>query len=264
MFLILVLTAILMLVPFVWLCYSSLRPNMDILSNPFGLASTISLTNFSQVMRRQPMLRYLLNTFAAAAMAVVIDVVISVMTGYAMLHRFRGRKQLATMFYVGLFIPATAFMVPYYVIITRMGLYDTIPGLGLIYAAINLPFSIMIIRNYMETLPMQIIESGRIDGASTNQILVKLVVPMCVPGMVTVSIFIIINSWNELFFANLLTQSDRAKTITVSIKSYLSAFEANYGYAFAAMIISILPTLIVYIFLTNRIIGGMTAGAVKQ
>lgn len=262
-FIFLVLMAVMMLVPFVWLIISSLRPNMELLSNPFSIPETIGLDNYREVLTRQPMLKYLFNTFTVALIAMVIDVAVSVMTGYAMLHRFRFRKKLSMMFYVGLFIPANAFMVPYYIMITRMGWYDTLGGLGLIYAVVNLPFSIMIIRGYMETLPMQIMESGRIDGASTNQILMKLVLPMTRPGIVTVCIFIVINSWNELFFANLLTQSDKSKTITVAIKSYLSAFEANYSFAFAAMVISILPTIIVYVFLTNKIIGGMTAGAVK-
>lgn len=262
-FLFLVLVAVVMLVPFVWLLISSFRPNMELLSSPFSMPESVSLNNYREVLSRQPMLKYLFNTFAVALLAVVIDVIVSVMTGYAMLHRFRFREKLSVMFYVGLFIPANAFMVPYYIMITRAGGYDTIWGLGLVYAAVNLPSSIMIIMGYMKTIPMQIIESGRIDGASPNQILTKLILPMTKPGIVTVCIFIVINSWNELFFANLLTQSDSSKTITVAIKSYLSAFEANYSYAFAAMIISILPTIIVYVFLTNKIIGGMTAGAVK-
>ena len=264
LFVILCMTAVVMMVPFAWLVLSSFRENMDILSNPFGTPKSLSIENYTSVLTRQPMLKYLFNTFAAALLAVVIDVIIAIMTGYAMMHRFRFKKALSTAFYVGLFIPATAFMVPYYIFISKLHMYDTLYGLGLIYAAINLPFSIMMMGNFLRTIPMQILESGRIDGATTNQILLHLVFPMSKPGVVTVSIFVIINTWNELFFANLLTQSDRAKTITVSIKSYLSAFEANYGYAFAAMIISILPTIIVYIFLTDKIIGGMTAGAVKE
>lgn len=262
-FIFLVLMAVMMLTPFIWLIISSLRPNMELLSSPFSMPENIGLDNYREVLARQPMLKYLFNTFTVALIATVIDVAVSMVTGYAMLHPFRLRKKLSVMFYVGLFIPANAFMVPYYIMITKAGWYDTLWGLGLIYAVVNLPFSIMIIRGYMETLPMQIMESGRIDGASTNQILTKLVLPMTRPGIVTVCIFIVINSWNELFFANLLTQSDKSKTITVAIKSYLSAFEANYSYAFAAMVISILPTIIVYVFLTNKIIGGMTAGAVK-
>ena len=262
-FIFFVLIAVIMLTPFVWLIISSLRPNMELLSNPFSIPETIGLQNYREVLTRQPMLKYLFNTFTVALIAMVIDVAVSVMTGYAMLHQFRFRKKLSMMFYVGLFIPANAFMVPYYIMITRMGWYDTLGGLGLIYGVVNLPFSIMIIRGYMETLPIQIIESGRIDGASTNQILMKLVLAMTRPGIVTVCIFIVINSLNELFFANLLTQSDKSKTITVAVKSYLSAFEANYSFAFAAMVISILPTIVVYVFLTNKIIGGMTAGAVK-
>ena len=263
-FIFLVIIAILMLLPFAWLILSSFRENMDLLSNPFGTPKSLSIQNYVDVFRRQPMLRYLFNTCLVAVIAVVLDVFVSMLTGYAMLHRFRFRKTLSIMFYVGLFIPANAFMVPYYIMITKAGLYDKIAGLGMVYAAINLPFSIMIIRGFLETLPKQVMESGRIDGATTNQLLWKIVFPMSKPGIVTVCIFIIINSWNELFFANLLTQSAKSQTITVAIKSFLSAFEANYGYAFAAMMISILPTIIVYVFLTNKIIGGMTAGAVKE
>lgn len=263
-FMFLIIVAILMLLPFVWLILSSFRENMDLLSNPFGIPKNLSINNYIDVFRRQPMLRYLANTCVVAAIAVLLDVLVSMLTGYAMLHRFRFRKTLSVMFYIGLFIPANAFMVPYYIMITKVGLYDNVIGLGLIYAAINLPFGIMIIRGFMETLPKQVMESGRIDGATTNQLLWKIVFPMSSPGIVTVCIFIIINSWNELFFANLLTQSAKSQTITVAIKSFLSAFEANYGYAFAAMMISILPTIIVYVILTNKIIGGMTAGAVKE
>lgn len=112
---------------------------MDLLSRPFEMPESLSFQNYREVLSRQPMLRYLFNTFSVALIAVAVDVTVSVMTGYAMLHRFRMRRSLSVMFHVGLFIPANAFMVPYYIMITRIGGYDTLWGLGLVYAAVNLP-----------------------------------------------------------------------------------------------------------------------------
>ena len=112
-FMFLIIVAILMLLPFVWLILSSFRENMDLLSNPFGIPKNLSINNYIDVFRRQPMLRYLANTCVVAAIAVLLDVLVSMLTGYAMLHRFRFRKTLSVMFYIGLFIPANAFMVPY-------------------------------------------------------------------------------------------------------------------------------------------------------
>ena len=97
----LVIIALVMLLPFAWLIFSSLRPNLELLSDPFGVPETLSLKNYTEVLARQPMLRYLFNTFAVALIAVLIDVTVSVMTGYAMMHRFRMKKQLSAMFYVG-------------------------------------------------------------------------------------------------------------------------------------------------------------------
>lgn len=161
------------------------------------------------------------------------------------------------------FIPTNAFMVPYYVMINKIGLYDNVLGIALVYAGVNLPMSFMVIKGYMDTIPGELLESAKIDGATAGQSFWKIILPVSKPGIVTACIFLVINSWNELLFANLLNQSDSSRTIQVAIRSFLTTFEANYAYAFAAMVISILPTIIIYALLTDRIIGGMTAGAVK-
>ena len=115
----------------------------------------------------------------------------------------------------------------------------------------------------MVTIPGELLESAKIDVATAGQSFWKIILPVSKPGIVTACIFLVINSWNELLFANLLNQSDSSRTIQVAIRSFLTTFEANYAYAFAAMVISILPTIIIYALLTDRIIGCMTAVAVK-
>jgi raffinose/stachyose/melibiose transport system permease protein len=252
-----------MVVPFLWLIVSSLRPNMELFREPFSFPRTISLNNYTAVFESHPIGTYFLNTVFVAVMAMILTVTISALASYAFMYRFRGMSRLAGFLAIGLFIPTNAFLVPYYVMVNSIGLYDRLFGLALVYTGVNLPQSIMIIKSYMGTIPRSLLESARIDGAGSLQTLLRIVVPISVPGIVTSCIFIVINSWNELLFANLLSQSDISRTIQVAIRSFLTTFSANYAYAFAAMVISIFPTIVIYAFLTEKIIGGMTAGAVK-
>ncbi len=263
MYIFLVLVLLVMLIPFIWLIISSFRPNADLFNAPFEIPGSLSFDNYIQVLKSHPMFLYFGNTVAVAFMAAVVNITVSVAACYALMYKFRIKPIIAFIFYIGLFIPTNAFMVPYYVMVNKVGLYDNVIGLALVYAGVNLPMSLMVIKAFMDTIPAELLESARIDGATSRQVLVRVVLPVSVPSVVTACIFIVINSWNELLFANLLNQSDHSRTIQVAIRSFLTTFEANYAYAFAAMVISILPTVIVYALLTDKIIGGMTAGAVK-
>jgi len=263
LYLFLVLVLIIMLIPFIWLLISSLRPNADLFHEPFAIPKTLSFDNFKAVMQSHPMVRYFFNTVIAAALATFITIVSAAAASYALLNRFRSKGLWVSVFTMCLFVPTNAFMVPYYVMINKIGLYDSILGIALVYAGVNLPMSLMVISGYMLTIPGELLESAKIDGASVSQAFRRIILPISKPGIVTACVFIVINSWNELLFANLLNQSDASRTIQVAIRSFLTTFEANYAYAFAAMVISIVPTIIVYALLTDRIIGGMTAGAVK-
>lgn len=263
MYIFLVIVLIFMLVPFIWLVISSFRPNADLFNEPFAVPEHLSFDNYRAVMASHPMLLYFANSVAVAAVATVVSIAAATLAAYAMMHRFMTRKLLTAVFSMCLFIPTNAFMVPYYVMISKAGLYDNIFGIALVYAGVNLPMSFMVIKGYMDTIPLELLESAQIDGATSGQAFRRIILPVSKPGIVTACVFLVINSWNELLFANLLNQSDSSRTIQVAIRSFLTTFDANYAYAFAAMVISILPTIIIYALLTDKIIGGMTAGAVK-
>ncbi len=202
-------------------------------------------------------------TVMIALIATFLSISSATLAAYGMMGYFFSRKILTAVFFMCLFIPTNAFLVPYYVMINKIGLYDSVMGIALVYAGVNFPMSFMVIKGYMDTIPYELLESAKIDGATTGQIFKRIILPMSKPGIVTACVFLVINSWNELLFANLLNQSDSSRTIQVAIRSFLTTFEANYAYAFAAMVLSILPTIVVYALLTDRIIDGMTAGAVK-
>lgn len=252
-----------MIVPFIWLVISSFRPNADLFTEPFSIPKILSVDNFRAVLESQPMLLYFRNTVMIALIATFLSISSATLAAYGMMGYFFSRKILTVVFFMCLFIPTNAFLVPYYVMINKIGLYDSVMGIALVYAGVNFPMSFMVIKGYMDTIPYELLESAKIDGATTGQIFKRIILPMSKPGIVTACVFLVINSWNELLFANLLNQSDSSRTIQVAIRSFLTTFEANYAYAFAAMVLSILPTIVVYAFLTDRIIDGMTAGAVK-
>ena len=215
-----------MMIPFVWLLISSLRPNADLFNEPFAVPKTLSFENFRAVMESHPMLLYFANSVAIATIATVIAVGAATLAAYAMQQRFLTRKSLTVLFSMCLFIPTNAFMVPYYVMINKIGLYDNVLGIALVYAGVNLPMSFMVIKGYMDTIPGELLESAKIDGATAGQSFWKIILPVSKPGIVTACIFLVINSWNELLFANLLNQSDSSRTIQVAIRSFLTTFEA--------------------------------------
>lgn len=263
MYIFLAIVLIFMIVPFVWLVVSSFRPNTDLFNEPFSIPKHLSISNYIAVIKSHPIFLYFMNSVVAAAGATIFCIVAATMAAYTMMYRFAVRKILVAMFSVCLFIPTNAFMVPYYVMISKVGLYDNILGIAVVYAGVNFPMSFMVIKGYMDMIPKEILESAQIDGATSGQAFRRIIFPISRPGIVTACVFLVINSWNELLFANLLNQSDSSRTIQVAIRSFLTTFDANYAYAFAAMVISILPTILIYALLTDKVIGGMTAGAVK-
>ena len=157
-----------MMIPFVWLLISSLRPNADLFNEPFAVPKTLSFENFRAVMESHPMLLYFANSVAIATIATVIAVGAATLAAYAMQQRFLTRKSLTVLFSMCLFIPTNAFMVPYYVMINKIGLYDNVLGIALVYAGVNLPMSFMVIKGYMDTIPGELLESAKIDGATAG------------------------------------------------------------------------------------------------
>jgi len=263
MYAFLYLVLLVMIVPFLWLIVSSFRPNLELFSKPFAFSSDLSLDNYTAVLSSHPMFLYLFNTVVVTLLATAVDVVVGSMASYGLMHSFRGKGATSFFLALGLFIPTNAFLVPYYIMVNGIGLYDTLWGIAFTYAGVNLPITIMVVRGYMGTLPAELMESAHIDGATTLQTLTRIILPVSVPGIVTACVFVVIQCWNELLFANILNQNDGSRTLQVAIRSFLTTFEANYAYAFAAMVLAILPTILIYSLLTNQIISGMTAGAIK-
>ncbi|MCA9911465.1 MAG: carbohydrate ABC transporter permease [Anaerolineae bacterium] len=254
---------VLTVVPLGWLVISSFKTNAELFAAPFGLPSHWTLDNYLSANAAHPLFAYFRNSVLVAVLSTALSVAAAMMASYALLGRFRFRRPLTGYLVFGLFLPVNVFIVPIFFIIHSVGLYNTIWALVLVYAGISFPLCFLIIKTYMDTIPLELIEAASIDGASFHQVFLRLIVPLCIPGMVTAAIFLIITAWNELLFASLLTQDETAQTVQVAIRYFLSTYSANYPQAFAGTVMSIVPTIVAYVLLSDRVIEGMTAGALK-
>jgi raffinose/stachyose/melibiose transport system permease protein len=254
---------ILTLVPFIWLILTSFKTSQELFSDPFGLPGNWSFFNYLSAFSIHPMHIYFRNSVIVALLSTLLGLIASTLASYALLYRFRLNRAVFTYLIFGLFLPTSAFMVPIFFIIHALGLYNTWWGLILVYAGISFPTGFLIIKTYMDTIPRELLEAAHIDGASFHRAFFNVILPISYPGIVTAAIFLLITAWNELLFATLITQDESARTVQAGIRFFLTTYAANYPQAFASTVMAIVPTILVYIFLSERVIEGMTAGALK-
>jgi raffinose/stachyose/melibiose transport system permease protein len=254
---------IITLVPLLWLLLSSFKTNQELFTSPFALPTSWSFDNYVQALTQHPLFIYLKNSALTALISTAIIIVSSLLAAYALLHRFRMSRLTFGYLLFGILLPVNALMTPIFFIIHTLNLYNTTLGLALVYAGLFFPLGFLIVKTYMDTTPMEILEAARIDGAGFHTVFARIVVPLTAPGAITATIFLMISAFNELLFASLLTQDESAQTIQVGVRYFLSTYSANYPLAFSATVISMAPTVVVYIILSDRIVAAMTAGSLK-
>ena len=251
------------LVPMLWLVLSAFKTTPELFRGAFSVPHQWSLANFRAALDAEPLLTYFRNSVVVAACATAGTIAISTMAAYALRHRFRLNGAARGFLMAGLLVPVTPFMTPIFYIVERLGLYNTVWGLALVYSAMMLPVGFLIIRTYMESIPEETLEAARIDGASFHGVFLRVIVPLAAPGLATAAIFLMISDWNELLFANLLTTSPAAQTLQVGVTTFLTGYASNYPEAFAATAMAMAPTILAYALLSNRVIDSMAASALK-
>lgn len=251
-------------IPLLWLVLNSFKTNLEIQTSPFSLPARPGFVNYANAMAMANLPRLFLNSVIVAVGTVVLNLTASSMAGFVLAREaWRGRETVRTVLEAGVLVPILAFMVPYFTLVTRLGLYDKLVTLVLVYAAINVPVSIFLVTSFMRAIPREMEEAAIIDGCSFVQRFAKVVLPLSRSGLVTAGTFCFIYAWNEFLMAMLLTSSISARTIQLGIRFFTSQFITDYAGMFAAIVLSILPSVLAYVFLHNKIIAGLTAGAVK-
>lgn len=252
------------LFPLLWLVISSFKTNFELMSSPFTLPAVWQVKNYVNALTQAGLARMLLNSVFVGLTATLINVLIASMSAYCFSRfRFRGRNRLFTLFTAGILVPLNALMVPYFIIITKLGLYDTYRGMVLLYCAIGIPMSTFLIKGLMDSIPGEIEEAAYIDGSGFFGRFWHIILPLSRTGIVTAATFQFITCWNEFVFANLIISSEKLRTIQVGIRYFTNQFSTDYVSMYAAIVISIVPSVLGYILFQEQIISGMTSGAVK-
>lgn len=256
--------AVYTLFPLLWLFITSLKTNAEYFDNPFSLPAVPQWQNYVNAFTQANLGRMISNSVIVAILATVINVLVASMLSYCISRfKFKGRETIFTLFSVGVLVPLNALMVPYFTIFSKIGLVDSLAALIILYSAIGLPISTFIIRGFMAGFPAEIEEAAYIDGSGFYGRFFKMILPLTKTGLVTAATFEFITCWNEFVYANLLTSSPMTKTIQIGIRYFTNQFTTDYVSMYAAIIISIAPSIIGYMLFQKQVISGLTSGAVK-
>ena len=251
-------------IPLVWLVISSFKTDLELLSNPFALPIKWRFENYAKAFRVADLHLLFLHSVIVAVGATVFNIGVSATAAFVLSReRFRLRNFTTNIILAGVLVPFIGLMVPYFRLIRQLGLYNSLFALILTYAAINLPISVFLLRGFMSTIPKELEEAVIIDGGSFFQRFSRIIFPLSKLGIVTAGTFVFLYAWNEFIYALLLTSSVRARTLQLGIRFFRSQFVTNYTAMYAAIVIAMIPTIVIYIALHERIIKGLTSGAIK-
>ena len=256
--------AIICLFPLYWLVTTSLKPSLDVFSTTMLGFFTPTLENYNHVLLNDSYPRFLLNSAIISMATVVVTIIIGSMAGYAFARLKMKRK--STWFFMILttrMAPAVTFAVPIYLLMVRFNLIDSMFGMVLIYTFMGLAFCIWLTRSFFEEVPREIGEAAMVDGSSQFGVFVRFAVPLASGGIVATAILLFIFTWNEFFFASILTQSE-AKTYTVHLTSFFGARRILWGELAAASVVASAAPILFALFAKKYIIQGLTMGAVKE
>ena len=250
--------------PFLWLVLASLKTNAELLNNPFTLPEVFQFKNYSNAIQEAGLGRLIINSLVISTSATFLNILFSSMCAFAIArHTFWGNNVLFLMISAGILVPLNALIIPYFAIINFLNLYDTRLGLILVYCAVGLPVSTFILTEFFKSIPKEIEEASFLDGCNFAARYFRIMLPLALPGLATAGTFQFILCWNEFIYAMLLTSSTDIRTIQFGISYFTNQFFSDYVGMFAAVVISILPSITVFVLFQERVINGLTAGSVK-
>lgn len=223
-----------------------------------------TLSNFANILVKGNFLIYFRNSFLYAFVPSVIGTLFAIMAGYVLSRsKFFGKNVLLFAFILTQMLPGFIGLAPKYQMLSKIGLVNSVPGIMLIYLSAVIPYSVITLRAFFDSIPLTIEEAAVIDGCSKIKTVFLIAVPLTLPGIASVFIFDFVNTWNELFNAILFLDSDNLKTIPVALNALIQKYDIPWGEMMAGTIIFIFPTIILFSLLRKYMIAGLTSGAVK-
>jgi len=256
-----------LLFPFYWMGTTALKPNEELLSregNPFWVASP-TLEHFKHLLFETPYPDWMWNTIIVSVVSTFTSLFASVLAAYAIERlRFAGSKQVGLGIFLAYLVPPSILFIPLATIVFKLGIFDTRWALILTYPTFLIPFCTWLLMGYFRSIPFELEECALIDGATRVQILVKIVLPLAVPGLISAGIFAFTLSWNEFIYALTFVSSSEVKTVPVGVVTELVEGDVyHWGSLMAGALFGSLPVAILYSFFVEYYVSGLT-GAVKE
>jgi raffinose/stachyose/melibiose transport system permease protein len=261
---ILILNTIVMLGPLVIMFFAAFKTNAEIFQSPFSVPDFTNFTNIAKIWTETNFLRYLINSVIVTGSSIVLILTLGTMAAYGIArYNFRGSGFVLMFFVAGLTLPLKLAIIPLFILMRDLGILNTQLSLIIIYVAMGLPTTVFIMTGFIRTLPNELEDAARMDGASEPRIMWSIMLPLVRPALVIAGIQNVVPIWNDFFFPLIFIQKDALKTLPQGLTTFMGEYTTDWGILFAGLMLSSAPVILIYIILSRQFINGMTAGAVK-
>jgi len=259
-YLLVVAIALVVLFPFLWMLSSSFKTQVDIISWPPKFIFSPTLQNYRKVFGEQDFLKYFLNSTIVAALAVGLSLILGLPAAYS-ISRYT-QKKLAVFILLARLMPGICFLMPWYIIFSRLELMDSYVALVLSHMLITLPIVVWIMAAYFNSIPREMEESAMVDGATRRYAFWTIILPLSGPGIITATTLSFIFSWNNFMFSQVLSM-EKTKTLPIAVYNFVSYAEVDWGGVMAAAVAIMAPAIILTMIFQKYVVKGLTMGAVK-
>ncbi|MEO5614331.1 MAG: carbohydrate ABC transporter permease [Cypionkella sp.] len=252
--------------PILWMFFTSLKSNTEIFALPPRLLPKITtLEAYYSIFNDPQKVRFFINSYLVAGVVTLLTVLIAILTAYGFSrYSFRGKNVLNIFIISTQTVPPITLLIPYFGMVVWFGIFNTYFALILTYMVFTLPYAILLMTGYLNTLPRELDEAVLVDGGSSWTALWRVVVPLSVPGIVATSVYTFLLAWNEFLFALTLTKSMDMRTVPIGIELLMGQHAFEWNQMMAMSVLGSLPLLLLYLVAQRYFLAGMTAGSVKS
>lgn len=265
-YVLLVIIAFVCVFPFYWMVLSALKPDSEIRSAvPSLFTGMPTLKNFSKVLYTAGFLKYIKNSFLVSMIACFVSMIIAVMAGYAFSRYYKERMIKISNFamLVSQMIPGVLLLVPLYLIMRNCGFLESYISLILSYTTFVIPLCTFMMSSFFDTVPITLEEAAEIDGTNKFQMMVRIILPISIPSLVSTGLYAFIQAWNEFMFGYIFISTDKYRTLTPAIMLFKGSNIIDWGGLMAASVVAVLPVTCLFLFMQKYFLSGLMSGSVK-
>lgn len=264
LYIFLILWLMLTVIPLLWMLISSFRTNEAVFTNPFGWPTVWHFANYAQAWVMSSLGTGLGNSLLVSAGAALLVTVCAALIGFSLSRgEIPGSRFIQTFFLVGMMIPIFSVLIPLLVVYQHFGLLNTYIGLIIVYAGFNIPLGVLLFRTAFDGLPGELIDAAAVDGCSVPRTFFQVLLPLVSSTSATFGVLSFLNAWNDFIFAVVFISDNAHRTLPLSLMAFSGQYGTDYVHMFAALTISIIPTIIIYLLFQDRIQSSMAMGSIK-